>query len=459
MTLRSSLLLAIRYLFGNRSVVGKNRRVRRLRGGVIGVAVSLVPLVIVLQVADGMIAGIAARFIETGSYHLQAIARAQPSESEILGVVNLVRAVPGVEVATPERQGLGLVASGHGRSGITLRAVAPDLWDVDDPLREYVRFSSGSWDLSDERSVLLGENVARALSVSAGDTVQILTARTGSGGRFLPRSTTVTVRGVFSTGYQDLDRLWAFVPFSLGMRLIPDSTARQIVGVKVDDPLAIPNPLFRTQMLFARSSARTEEAIATIDAIESELGSDWRVASWFDLERAKYMSFQTTKNLLLFIMVLIVIVAAVNISSALVMLVLEKQEEIAILKGLGASPGGIRAAFLFAGFVLGAIGSSVGIGAGLLLAVNINEILYGVEWLLNAGRQVVSWLAEPFAEMANTHISLLSSDFYLETIPITIRVQDLLLVGVLTLSLATLAALFPASRAARLRPVEILRRN
>ena len=288
MTFRSSLLLAVRYLFGNRAVVGKNRRHRRLRGGVIGVAVSIVPLVIVLQVADGMIAGIAARFIETGSYHVQAIARIQPSREEVLTAVDLVGSVAGVKVATPERQGLGLAASSSGRSGVTIRAVAPDLWDVDEPLREYLSFSSGSWDLNDERSILLGEYVADELAVVAGDTLRLLTARTGSGGRFLPRSTTVTVRGVFSTGYQDLDRLWAFIPFSLGMRLIPDSSARQIIGVKVADPLAIPNPLFRPSFFQSDSSlSATIEATNAINAIKDQLGTDWRVASWFDLERAK----------------------------------------------------------------------------------------------------------------------------------------------------------------------------
>jgi lipoprotein-releasing system permease protein len=459
MTLRSSVLLSIRYLLGER--VGKGRWMgsrratwRRIRGGVIGVGLSLVPLVVVLEVANGMIAGITERFLETGSSHVRAIARFEPTPEETAGAVATLSAMPGVRLATPERQGVGLAAVGESRTGVTIRAVDPDLWSADSGLRTYLDFSDGSWMLDDD-SILLGEHVARALSVQVGGSIRLLTARPLSSGRFVPRSTTLTVRGVFSTGYSDLDRLWVLIPYERGLRVIPDETAQTVIAMKVEDPRAFPNPLFgRPDGEWGR-----EEASAMLEEARSALGGDWRLSTWFESERAKYMSFKTTKDLLVLIMVLIVIVAAVNISSSLVMLVLEKQEEIAILKSLGASPRGIMRSFMFAGFGLGVLGTVAGCGAGLLLAVNINAVLGGLEWLINALIAVAGLVAMPFTNTQLPTVELLSGEYYLEVIPITLHFGELFLIALLTVMLATAAAFFPARRAAQIRPLEVLRKH
>ena len=450
MTISSSILLAFRFLFGR---AGNSNATRRIRGGIIGVGLSLVPLVVVLQVADGMIAGITARYIEAGSYHIQAIARHTPQEEDLERSLETLSSLPGVRLLTAERQGLGLAAADERRTAVTIRAVEPDLWHRDPSLREYLEFSSGEWNL-DSGGILVGEYVARQLGIAVGDAVRILTARSLSGGRILPRTRAFTVRGVLSSGYADLDRLWVFIPYGEGAPMLPQESSRFLIGMKIDDPLALPNPLFRPP-----SRAAEERAVSTVDAVRATLGTDFRVATWFESERAKYMSFQTTKDLLIFIMVLIVIVAAVNISSTLVMLVLEKQEEIAIVKSFGASPGGIMYAFVIAGLVLGAMGAALGVSVGLVIAININEVLAGLEWCLNAVAWAAATVAGLFTDAAYVPFELLSQDYYLQEIPIAIRLSDLVLVTVLTLVLAAVAAWFPAQRAARVRPLDVLTRH
>ena len=451
MRVAASLLLAVRYLLGGRAG-------HRVRGGIIGVGLSLVPLVVVLQVTDGMIAGITTRFIEAGSYHIQAIARGEPTLEEIRAVEAQIAGVPGVTFASPERQGLGLAASASDRTGVTIRALEHDHWERDEGLRTYVEFTAGSWDLNDVNSILLGTEIARLLDVDVGDEVNLVVARPLSGGRFLPRTAGFIVRGVFTSGYQDLDRLWVIIPFERGFSLLPDSIARQLIGVKITDPLALPNPLYHPPA-FAKGREVEQATGAALTAVRDIGGTNWRVATWFELERSKYMSFKTTKNLLVFIMVLIVLVAAVNISSTLVMLVLEKQDEIAILKSLGASPAGIRRLFVIAGFLLGSAGTAVGISIGLLLAVYINQLLYALEWLLNATAMAGAWLVRPFTDLSAPTIELLSGDYYLESIPFALRGVDVLLIAGLSILLSTAAAYFPARRAARLRPLEILQKR
>lgn len=450
MRLVPAVTLAMRYLFGRGS--------RRVFGGIVGVGLSLVPLVVVLQVADGMIEGIAARFIEAGTYHAQAIARGTPDVFDVLATAREIEEIPGVRLAFAERQGLGLAAGPNGRTGISLRAVEPDLFERDPTLQEYLRFSDGSWDLSGDDKALVGEQVAEELGVTPGDTIRVITVRSLGGDRFLPRSSAFTVTGVFSTGYQDLDRLWVYVPISRGARIIPSDSGRQIIGVKIEDPLALPNPIFSAGGILEDQRVR-QRAEETIALVKDTVGTDYRVATWFELERPKYMSFRTTKNLLILIMVLIVVVAALNISSTLVMLVLEKEEEIAILKSAGAAPTTIRVSFVAAGFVLGALGTALGVFAGLLAAVNVNQLLAAAEWVVNALRVVGALFVAPFTQVDLSPIELLSAQFYLESIPIAVNLPELLLAGALSVLLATAAAYFPARRAARIRPLEVLRRH
>lgn len=445
----ASVQLAFRFLFGRR----ENSSYRRVRGGIIGVGLSLIPLIVVLQVADGMIAGITERYLEAGSFHIQGSARDTPDDSELEETIVELSGLPGVNLATVERTGLGLAASGTTRTAVTIRAVEPDLWERDPSMRTYLSFTAGEWML-DERGILLGESVARELDAAVGDTVQVLTARTLSGGRIVPRTRRVIVRGIVTTGYADLDRLWVFLPYAEGSRLLPDETSETLIGLKISDPLSLPNPLFRPA-----GRAAGEQATALLDSVRETIGQEYRVSTWFESERPTYMSFKTTRDLLIFIMILIVIVAAVNISSALVMLVLEKQEEIAIIKSFGASPQGIVTTFVLAGMVLGALGTLVGVSLGLLIAVNINEVLCFVESAINLAVAVAGRVAAVFGGGPVAPVELLSSEYYLQEIPIRIRLGDVTLVSVLSIFLAAVAAWFPARRAGRVRPLEVLRRH
>lgn len=445
----AALQIAIRFLFGSMG----SRSYRRVRGGVIGVGLSLIPLIVVLQVADGMIAGITERYIETGSSHIRASARQNPDEAQLAAAMEAIRGLDGVELVSAEKSGLGLAALGETRTAVTIRAVEPGLWERDEALRTYIEVVDGEW-LLDERSVLLGQSVARELGAAVGDTVRILTARTLAGGRIVPRTRAATVTGIVTSGYADLDRLWVFLPYEEGARLLPDETSQTIVGIKTSDPFSLPNPLFRPE-----SPAAAAAAQALVTAIRNELGVEYRVTTWFETERPTYMSFRTTKDLLVFIMVLIVIVAALNISSALVMLVLEKQEEIAVLKSFGASPGIIVLIFVIAGVILGALGTLLGVGVGLLLAVNLNEVLWLIELLLNGFLRLGGAIVGLFSDVSPAAIEILSPEYYLQEIPIRIRFHDVALVSVLTVLLAAAAALFPARRAGRVRPLEVLRRH
>ena len=155
-------------------------------------------------------------------------------------------------------------------------------------------------------------------------------------------------------------------------------------------------------------------------------------------------------------MALAVAVAAINVGSALVMLVLERRRDIAILKSAGASPGFIGRVFVLTGLAIGGAGTVIGIGIGSLVAWRINDLISLVEALIN----ILSRLSATLAGAApRASFRLLDPAYYLERIPVSIKPGELAAVLGTSLALCLLASLLPAGRAARLSPLEIFRRT
>lgn len=447
--------MTLRYLFGT------DRRAGRIRGAIIAIAVSLVPLIVVLEVADGMIEGITARAIEVGTYHLQAIAVASVDPAGVKKAANIISTLPGVTGAYPERQGLGLISSATARTSATIRAIDPSIYVKDSGFHAYLTMRSGTFDLQGTDSILLGTEIASTLHAGVGDTVRIITVRSFGGAGFLPRVSTFHVRGIFTTGYEELDATWVFIPYDGGVQILPADSSRQIVGVKVNDPFALPNPLGHAAAGSPLANAAVSKSVSPgiVGTIVDLLGSDWRVLTWYDLAESQYQSFLTTKNLLIFIMILIVLVASINISSAMLMLIMEKRPEIAILKSMGASPAGIRRTFLFIGFAAGCAGTVIGVGFGLFLAVNINEIISGLQIVVNALLRAARWVASPFGPSSAVKVDILSPQFYLDVIPIRISLTDVTATALLSMLLTTAATYIPARKAGATRPLEVMRKH
>ncbi|MDR3201049.1 MAG: ABC transporter permease [Spirochaetales bacterium] len=430
--MKSSLLIAGRYLRN----AGAGSSLRRIRGAILSVALSLIPLIVVMEVSDGMIQGITARYLELGTYHFQIIAGrdAEISDDDLPRLAEL----PGVSLAVRERQGVALAYSKQGRGGVTIRAVPEDIWQKDAGLKTYMEIRSGAFDLSTQDSAVVGAEIASRLQVQVGDELKILTTRTFSGESLMPRVSTFTVRGIVSTGYQEMDKLWIYIPLTRGDRIMSRETSRQLVGLKVEEP-------------FGSLSALSRK-------LREILPPTFRIFTWNELEYAQYVSFATTRYLLIFIMALIICVAAVNIFSSLVMIQIEKREEIAILKSLGMSGAEISGVFILLGLIVGCVGTFLGVAAGLAVSVSINEIIAGVEIFINGVWgffRGLLFLPEGGAE----RIRIFNPDFYLEHIPITVNLRELAFAAGFSLLVALLAAYIPSRGAGKIRPLEVLRKH
>ena len=413
-----AFFIALRYLLGRAKEGG-----RYLKGAALGIALSLVPIVVTLIVADGMIRGITDRYLELGTGHIQIhnlVSSYSPHTA-----LPFVEPVPGIRGTWQEVQGLGVVYGESGSRATTMRAVDSSFWE-DEQAINFLEVFSGDARLDNDRELLLGKILADSIGVDSGDTVRIMTLFTGPTGRPVPRINTFYVRGIISSGYRELDSLWCIMTLDAGRQILQEQNS--FLLLKIDDPY--------------------EDADTIAAELREILGTGYSVSTWKQLQYSQYSSYESTRQMLLFIMALIVIIAAVNVSSATSMLVIERQRDIAVLKVSGAKPFFTSSVFLWGAFLTALLGSIIGIGTGLVMGNFINEIIRTLEAVLSFFTGLFN--GEP--------VAILDSGFYLEVIPIIIDWRTVFAIALFTILCSVISSWLPARRAGKLKPLDILRK-
>ncbi len=437
-------LLARSFLVGRTGMHVRSQRY--LLGAVFGVALSLVPLVVVQTVSDGMIRGITDRYIETSTYHLQVWMPDGRDTPDLDAYSEAIRGLDGVVSVLPETRGPAVAVSGTRTAGVLLRVV-DDRFFSDPGVAGYLELRTGEADVSRGRDIVLGEALARELGLATGDSLTMMTANASAPApgvpSLTPRLGVFRVRGIVSAGYRELDSTWAFVNRQAGERLLEPGISRFILGIKTQDPYGplpasvlsgIRGILFRNERIGMHPVART----------------------WTEIETSLFKSFSTTRSLLVLIMALTVAVATVNVGAALGMLVVERRQDIAVLKSTGATPAFITRVFLGAGIFAGGTGTAVGMAAGCLVSWRINEVIALIEHAATAVARIDGYLSG--RSDAVPDVRLLDPAYYLAAIPVTIDPLALSVTALAGLLLSVVFSIVPAARAARLSPLEIVRR-
>ncbi|WP_128142882.1 lipoprotein-releasing ABC transporter permease subunit [Janthinobacterium lividum] len=266
-------------------------------------------------------------------------------------------------------------------------------------------------------NIVLGIELARALRVNLGEKVTLMLAQgqvTPAG--VLPRMRSFTVSGIFQAGHNEFDAGLAFINIEDGQRLL-----------RLDGPSGL-----RLRL------ADMNQAPQVAAELKNTMPGDLWLRDWSKLNANWFAAVQTEKRMMFIILTLIIAVAAFNLVSTLVMTVTDKQADIAILRTLGASPRSIMKIFMIQGALVGILGTILGVGGGVLVAMNIDVIVPFIEHLLG--------------------VQFLSKDIYfISTVPSDLRWPDVTKIGVLAVILAFLATLYPSWWAARVKPAEALR--
>lgn len=404
-----------------------------MRGALLAIALSLVPLVTVVEVSGGMIEGITERYLAVGTFHLQVRFFEDGAAEDVTGLVRDIESLPRVVSASRIIEGVGLLVTATTRFGVTLRSYPAELLE-DDP--EFSKYLSVSGRLPEAAGVAVSDGVLHSANLTVGEKVSLVVARTLPNGRFVLKRDKGTVEGSFSTGYADLDGQSVLISPETAEALFPDR-ANEFIGIKVEDP-------------FGDLSGMVRE-------IEQRVPDGGYVYSWRELERGMFATFETTRALLIVVMAVIVAVAAITISSSLFILVSERESEIALLKSVGATAPSVRRAFVALGFVVGCIGTAIGTALGLLVSLRINELFVMIEGIVGLVGRIGTWVIGDSG--VSSGLRILDPAFYLTRIPVTPRIGELAMISAGSIALATIAAWIPARRAGRIAPAGSLSRH
>ena len=382
-----------------------------------GIALGVTALITVLSVMNGFITELRERILGMASH--VTVSGYEGELKDWRSVADQVlKSQPRVVGLAPYIRAEGMLTYGQDVSGTIIRGVLPS----DEPEVSNVWEKMLQGQLSDlkagEYNIILGKGLARSLGAVVGDKVTLVTpqAMTTPAG-ILPRLKRFTVVGVFEVGHNDYDTAMSFIHIEDAAKLFRMGDNVTGIRLKLDD-------LFQAPWV-RQDLSRTLPGLYWL--------SDWT------LQHANFFrAVNIEKRMMFFILMLIVAVAAFNIMASLVMVVTDKQADIAILRTLGAKPRSIMFIFLIQGAIIGVIGNVLGAIGGISLALNVDTVVPFIENLFG--------------------VDFMPADvYYISDFPSELHWDDVTQITVVAFLLSVLFTIYPAWRGARTQPAEALR--
>ena len=388
-----------------------------------GVAIGVMTLCIVLAVMTGFEEDLRERIL---GFNPQVVVLSHggmvrdPAEVE-----QVVSSTKGVEKAAPFVYGQAMLSSPDAVSGAVVRGVeAGRIDDVVEVRRHILRGSGdhlgepmaierivdGQLEAIEVPQVLLGFELAKSLGVDVGDWVNLMSplgSPTAVG--MVPRVKRYAVGGVFDSGMYDYDSTILYMAIGDAQRFFKMEDAVSGIEVRLSD-------------LNAAREVST--------AIEDRLGYPYYARDWMEVNRNLFVAFRLEKFIQFVVLLLIVLVAAFNIAATLIMVVMERRKDIAILKSMGATNRAVGWIFIFKGALIGVLGTALGVIGGLVGALLLRRYQF---------------------------IELPKDVFYVNTVPVRLEPENFLLVAGASILICILSTIYPARQAARLAPVEVIR--
>ncbi len=386
---------------------------------VLGLALGVAVLITVLSVMNGFDRELQQRILALVPHVTVTSARDQYfySEEEWAPNLELIRATEGVRAVAPWTQLQAMLLANGNTKGILLNGVVPEEEAKVSIINDFM--TAGSLDAlqGGEFGIIIGTGLAELLGVGVGDRVMLVSTFVDIRpiGEF-SRKRFFTVRGIFDVGSQ-LDSNLALVHLADAQLLYRQYDRIHGYRIQVDN-------------IF--------DAFAVTEKLRNTLPAGFAYTDWTFNYGNIYENIRVSKTLVGLLLTLLVGVAAFNVVVSLIMVVREKQGDIAILRTMGTTLATIRRIFLVQGFIIGMIGTLLGVALGIGFSLVVSDLVAGLESLLG--------------------MRFLSSDIYpVNYLPTEIQGLDVVLVAALALLLSLLATLYPAARAAKVRPAEILR--
>ncbi|MBT8365981.1 MAG: lipoprotein-releasing ABC transporter permease subunit [Deltaproteobacteria bacterium] len=380
-----------------------------------GVAVGVMALIVVISVMTGFEADLKSRIL--GGQPQVMIMRHGGAFTKYRQILQEVEKTPGVEAATPFIYAQIMLRSKNGASGAVLRGIDPEsagrvmktLQNLDLPSSTDAHSSPSS--SSDIPGIVLGRELAKNLGVLEGDAIYLISPRGMlSPIGHVPAMKQFKVTGFFESGMYEYDQTFAYINIRDAQKIMRLGDSVTGLDIRVTD------------LYDARNVAQK---------ITGKLGFPYWARDWMQMNRNLFKALKLERRVMFIILTLIILVAAFNIASSLIMMVMGKTRDIAILKAMGATERSVRKIFVFNGMVIGTIGTFIGLVLGLIICTALKHY----------------------------NIHELTGDIYYftTTLPVKLELVDVLSIIVAALLICFFATLYPARQASKLNPVEAIR--
>ena len=379
---------------------------------VLGVALGVAALVVVLGVYNGLTTDMREKILGANA-HGVVLSSLPDGFSLDPEVMDRILDTPGVKGATPFIYSEVMLSAGTGVKGLILRGIDPVGAPKVLSMLQTIKRGSVA-DLANQTSppgIILGEELTKRLGLALGSRINLLSPsgqRSSTG--FQPRIRPFTVVGIFKTGMYEYDSSMAFLSLS---------ACRDLLGLAPDYLSGIE---ITVEDLF-----RADEVTA---ALNERVGYRFYARSWMDMNANLFAALKLEKIGMFILLAMVVLIGSFSIVATLVMLVMEKTKDIAVMMSMGATRGMIRRIFMYQGVMIGFVGTMLGYALGLSVGYLLKKYQF---------------------------IKLPENVYTLDHLPIIITVPDVLIIGASAMLLCFLSTLYPARQASRLKPAEALR--
>ena len=337
----------------------------------LGICFGVMTLTVVMSVMNGFQMSFIDSILEVSSYHLRVINVAPEQENALKAACETEKRIRAC-VPFYEAQAL-MTGEKGGAIAVNVRAADESIYYKDEGFKKELRMISGSFDFSETDSIILGSTLARNLGVRTGDTVNLLVMSGGSDVDLFSSDRLFTVRGIFTTGYAEINSACAFTGTAAAEKYF-GASAKTIWGIKIKN---------------------YDKDLGVVASLKKQLGlsdsSKTQIQSWRSFNKTFFGALRIEKNMLLLLVALIFVVVAINIYNGMRRLVFERRTEIAVLSALGARKGGIKSIFIMRGFIMGTVGALTGVVLGIIISLNTDvvftlaaKLMYGIQYLITA---------------------------------------------------------------------------
>lgn len=337
---------------------------------ILGIALGVATLIVVLSVMNGFQRSFIDSIMEISSYHVRVKEVPLEIENDFLDFISNQKNVISISPFY-ETQAL-VVSNNKNESAGIIRAIEKDALEKDAGLKKELKIIQGSFDISNEDSIVIGSAFAHKLGVSVGSKINLLAMAGGTDVALISNNRNFTITGIFESGYIEINDSFAFVNLEAANKYFGKDAIKNY-GIKLKN---------------------YEKDNAFISIVKNKF-SEVKIDSWKNYNRTFFSALRIEKNTLMLFIFIIFIVVGINIYNGIRRLVFERKQEISIFSALGGTKNEIRSIFVFRGFFTGFLGSLFGVSLGILLACNMDIVFYCLSKIMFFTEYFVTFIFNP----------------------------------------------------------------